>query len=136
MNDANNFFLLFYLLFLAVLNKQSQMHYRLIIILCFSFVTLTACNKVLPVTACVEVSSSSINAGDSITFTSCSENEWSYIWEISGPDSAVENDLGWSDRIFTHPFDTPGLYQVKLTTFSDFSFLGDSASDSTTFTVN
>ncbi len=99
-------------------------------------ISLTACKKEGPVTACIELSSSSINAGESITFTSCSENEWSYIWEIQGPVGAIENEKGWSDRLFTNQFDSTGTYWVKLTTFDDFSFLGNSAIDSVQFTVN
>ncbi len=106
------------------------------IILSFTILAFIACNKDKKVTACMELSVGAINAGESITFTSCSENEWSYIWRISGPDSAVENDKGWSDRVFTNQFETPGSYTVKLTTFNDFSFLGDSATTTSSFTVN
>ncbi len=95
-----------------------------------------ACTKDKQVTACIDLDKTTINAGDSITFTSCSENEWSYEWTIMGPDSAVENSLGWSDVYFVRKFDTPGSYEVKLVTYSDFSFLGASARDSATFTVN
>ena len=96
----------------------------------------SSCEKNKPVTACIELDKTSINVGDTITFTSCSENEWSYIWKISGPDSASENGLMWNDRVFKRSFNAPGSYKVKLTTFSDFSFLGNSASDSTSFNVN
>lgn len=95
-----------------------------------------ACEKDKPVTACIALDKVNITSGDAITFTSCSENEWSYIWEISGPDSAAENGLMWNDKTFTQKVDKPGSYKVKLTAFSDFSFLGDSASDSTSFNVN
>jgi len=99
-------------------------------------IVFISCDKNKPVTACIELDSQIISAGSSITFTSCSENEWSYLWEIEGPDSAAENSLGWSDKLFTRQFDTKGSYKVKLTTYSDFSFLGESASDSTSFTIN
>ncbi|MFD1553186.1 hypothetical protein DNU06_15100 [Putridiphycobacter roseus] len=95
-----------------------------------------ACNKDKTVTACIEMDKTTINTGESITFTSCSENEWSYAWTIIGPDSAVENTMGWNDIYFVQKFDTPGSYQVKLVTYSDFSFLGESAKDSASFTVN
>ncbi len=97
---------------------------------------ILSCNKDEPVKACIELDKSTISVGESINFTSCSENEWSYIWRITGPDSAVENNLQWNDRIFERQFDTPGSYSIKLTAFSDFSFLGDASSDSTSFTVN
>lgn len=95
-----------------------------------------SCDKNKPVTACIDLDQTTINAGDTITFTSCSENEWSYIWEISGPDSALENGLMWNDKVFKRAINAPGSYKVKLTTFSDFSFLGNSAADSTSFNVN
>ncbi|MFK8037847.1 MAG: hypothetical protein AB8B74_06125 [Crocinitomicaceae bacterium] len=95
-----------------------------------------SCGKTKPVTACIELDKVSISSGEDITFTSCSENEWSYIWEILGPDSAAENSLMWNDKVFTRTLETPGSYTVKLTTYSDFSFLGDAASESSSFTVN
>jgi hypothetical protein len=111
-----------------------KLTYR-VTLLCLLFVAV-ACQKDKVVTACIELDKTTVNAGDSITFTSCSENEWSYIWEITGPDSATENGLMWNDRVFTRAMSVPGSYQVKLTTFNDFSFLGDSATDSTSFIVN
>jgi len=111
------------------------MRYQISAVFAILLISFTSCNKNLQVTACIELSKSNITANDSITFTSCSENEWSYLWEISGPDSLIQT-LGWSDRVFTQQFTMTGAYKVKLTTFNDFSFLGDSASDSVTFNVN
>lgn len=104
-----------------------------LVLLCFMAIS---CKKEKPVTACIELDKVTITSGESITFTSCSENEWSYIWEISGPDSALVNSMVWNDRVFTQKITTIGSYKVKLTTYSNFSFLGNSASDSTSFNVN
>ena len=98
--------------------------------------TFSACNKNKSLTACFEMSSTSINVGESIDFTSCSENELSLDWRITGPDSAIENSKGWSDALFTNTFNTPGSYTVVLKTFSGFSLLGNMETDSSTFTVN
>ena len=95
-----------------------------------------SCGKTKPVTACIDLNKTTVNAGDTITFTSCSENEWSYMWKISGPDSATENGLMWNDKVFSRAMSVPGSYKVKLVTWSDFSFLGNSAADSTSFNVN
>ncbi len=107
------------------------------ILIAFTVVFLSfSCKKDKPVTACIELSSASISAGSSIDFTSCSENEWSYLWSIAGPATAAENDKGWSDRIFSNTFDTPGDYTVTLKAYSDFSFLGESKTTTTSFKVN
>ncbi|MFK8045437.1 MAG: PKD domain-containing protein [Crocinitomicaceae bacterium] len=100
------------------------------------FALVISCKKVKEPIPCIETDKSSVSAGDSITFTSCSENELSYIWEITGPDSSTENGLMWNDRVFTRAMSVPGTYKVKLIVFNNFSFLGDSASDSTTVVVN
>lgn len=110
-------------------------HSVLLILLAISTI-FTACKEDGPVTACFELSSNAINVGDSIDFKSCSENVFSMDWRMSGPDSAAENILGWSDAEFSHTFNTPGDYVVTLKTYSDFSWSGDLAIDSASFSVN
>jgi len=105
----------------------------------FTIGTITlffSCGKVEKPIPCIETDQTTVAAGESITFTSCSENDLSYIWKITGTDSSTENGLMWNDRVFTRAMSVPGTYKVKLTVFNDFSFLGDSAADSITVTVN
>ncbi len=78
----------------------------------------------------------SISVNESITFSSCSTNVLSYDWRIKGPDTAPENNKGWSDRVFTNTFSVPGSYTVTLTVYSDFSFQGESDQTSANFLVN
>ena len=100
------------------------------------FTLLTSCEKDTTLTACIELNSSTVNVGDTLIFTSCSKNEWSYHWFMVGPAGASENLTRWSDRVFKNSFQTPGTYEVTLSTYSDFSLLGDSASTTASFTVN
>ncbi len=78
----------------------------------------------------------SASVGQTITFTSCSENELSYWWEIKGPDTAPENSKAWSDRVFTNKFTVAGSYTVSLKVYSDFSFQGEMAEISAGFSIN
>jgi len=96
--------------------------------------TFSACKK--EITACIEMDNTSISEGQSITFTSCSTNELSYWWEIKGPDTAPENTKAWSDKIFTNKFSVAGSYTVTLKVYSDFSFQGNMAETSESFSVN
>ncbi len=96
--------------------------------------TFISCKK--EVQACIDMDNTSISVGQSITFTSCSENELSYWWEIKGPDTAPENSKAWSDRVFTNKFTVAGSYTVTLKVYSDFSFQGDMAETTATFSVN
>ncbi len=99
-----------------------------------SVLSLGSCKKEL--TSCIEMDSSSISSGQTINFTSCSENELSYDWRISGPVGAPENDKGWSDRVFSNTFTVPGSYTVTLNTYSKFSLLGENKTSSANFSVN
>ena len=96
--------------------------------------TLVSCKKKL--TACIEMESTTFSVGQEVTFTSCSENVISYDWRISGPSSAPENMKGWSDRIITNSFSVPGSYTITLSTFDDFSLMGNKETESKTFTIN
>ena len=95
---------------------------------------LSSCKK--NVTSCIELDKSSVSTGQSITFTSCSENELSYDWIVTGPDAAPENNLRWSDRVITIPFSVAGTYTITLNSHSKFSLLGDKATSTASFTVN
>ena len=75
-------------------------------------------------------------AGTEMTFTSCSEEALSFAWYFSGPAGAPENDMGWSEPIFHHAFSVPGTYTVELTAYERYSFVGDQAVTTATFTVN
>jgi hypothetical protein len=100
-----------------------------------SLLALSSCKK-KKVTSCIGLDKSSISSGQSIIFTSCSENELSYYWSIDGPDSAAENNMVWNDKQITVPFTTAGTYYITLDSYSEFSFLGDKATSSATFIVN
>lgn len=108
------------------------------IALFFGIVTLLALSscKKKEVTSCIELDNNAIATGQSITFTSCSENELSYYWTIEGPEDAPENTKVWNDRVITIPFTVTGAYTITLISYSKFSFLGDQATNSKTFTVN
>jgi len=95
---------------------------------------LFSCKK--DVTACIDLEGYSYNTGVPVTFTSCSKNELSYDWRMTGPDGAPENSKGWSDRIITNIFTVPGAYQITLNTYSKFSLLGENASVTLDFTIN
>ena len=95
---------------------------------------LFACNK--PPKACIEADATSVSVGTAVQFTSCSEKALSYTWFITGPVGATENDLGWSEETFSRAFSTPGTYEVKLTAYKRFSWIGDADSAFTTITVN
>ena len=99
-----------------------------------SILSLSSCKK--DVTSCIEMDSSSISNGQTITFTSCSENELSYDWRINGPDAAPENNKGWSDKIISVKFTVPGNYEITLKSYPKFSKLGNEATSTTKFTVN
>lgn len=96
--------------------------------------TFFSCKK--EIKACIEMDNTSISVGQSITFTSCSTNEISYWWEIKGPDTAPENTKAWSDKVFTNKFSVAGSYTVTLKAYSDFSFQGNMAETSESFSVN
>ncbi|MCG8576435.1 MAG: PKD domain-containing protein [Flavobacteriales bacterium] len=93
----------------------------------------TSCKKTPE--PCIETDQTAVGVGTEITFTSCSEKSLSYIWEISGPEGAPENEMGWSDIQFSHAFTVPGTYTVTLTAYEDFSFLGESASTEVTIVI-
>lgn len=107
---------------------------KLTFILSFACLSLVSCNK--PTTSCIELSQSSVSTGTELTFTACSEEALSYAWYFSGPVGAPENDMGWSEPIFHHAFSIPGTYTVELTSYERYSFIGDQAVTTTTFTVN
>ncbi len=96
--------------------------------------TLTGCKKA-PI-ACLELSQSQITVGETIEFSSCSENALSYEWFIVGPEGAPENDKGWSDPMFMNTFTVPGAYTVTLNAYSKFSFLGDVSTAKESFNVD
>lgn len=95
---------------------------------------LFSCKK--EVTACIDVEGYVYNAGSPVTFTSCSKNELSYDWRMSGPVDAPENSRGWSDPVIVNTFTIPGSYSITLNTYSNFSLLGENASVTLDFTVN
>jgi hypothetical protein len=95
---------------------------------------LYSCKK--EVTSCIDLDSYNFSSGIEVTFTSCSKNELSYDWRMSGPISAPENTKGWSDRIITNTFTIPGQYSITLNTYSDFSLSGKNASTTLDFIVN
>ena len=97
-------------------------------------VYLTACNR--PPEACIQTDMESAAVGTPVTFTSCSKRALSQDWFMTGPDSAAENSMGWSDASFTHTFTMPGTYEVRLNAYSKFSFMGDVRSTTQSFTVN
>ena len=99
-----------------------------------SITILSSCKK--KVTSCIEMDNSSISAGQSINFTSCSENALSLDWNITGPSTAPENSKGWSDKIITVPLTVAGSYTITLDSYSKFSFQGDKASSTASFNVN
>ena len=104
------------------------------IIIILSIPLFYSCKK--EVTACIDLDGYTYNVGTPVTFTSCSKNELSYDWRMTGPADAPENSRGWSDRVITNTFTVPGAYTITLTTYSNFSWLGESASTSLDFTVN
>lgn len=77
-----------------------------------------------------------MSVGTPVTFTSCSEKALSYTWFMNGPAGAPENDLGWSEEEFSRTFSVAGTYEVTLTAYEKFSWLGDADSTSTTIIVN
>lgn len=95
---------------------------------------LFSCKK--EVTACIDLDGYTYNTGIPVTFTSCSKNELSYDWRMTGPEGAPENTRGWSDPVITNTFTVPGAYKVTLNTYSKFSLLGESASVTLDFTIN
>ena len=99
-----------------------------------SISVLTSCKK--DVTSCIELNKNSVSTGQSIEFTSCSENELSYHWTVTGPETAPENTKAWSDRVITIPLTVSGSYTITLESYSRFSYLGDKATSTATFTVN
>lgn len=101
-------------------------------ILSISF--LFSCKK--QVTSCIDLEGYTFNTGTVVTFTSCSKNELSYDWRMTGPVGAPENLIGWSDKVITNNFTLPGAYTITLNTYSKFSLLGDNATTTLDFTVN
>lgn len=95
---------------------------------------LVACNK--PPKACINTDATNVSVGTPVTFTSCSEKALSYTWFMNGPAGAPENDLGWSEEEFSRTFSVAGTYEVTLTAYEKFSWLGDADSTSTTIIVN
>jgi len=110
--------------------KKTTLLLTLLTIIFLSF----SCKK--EVQSCIELSSNSILPGQSITFTSCSKNELSYDWRITGPEMAPENNLGWSDKEFTRTFTDKGNYTITLKAYSDFSLIGDVSTSTANFSVN
>lgn len=106
---------------------------KFILILTIGF-AIMGCDKATE--ACMEVSETSVSAGTPVNFKSCSENALSIEWFMSGPESAPENEMGWSDPEFTHTFSVPGTYTVTLNAYQDFSFKGDLSSVQETIIVN
>lgn len=86
--------------------------------------------------ACIEMSTTVAPVGQEVIFTSCSKKALSYEWYMTGPDGAIENDLGWADAEFSHAFSTTGTYTISLTAYRDFSWLGESAMTETTIIIN
>lgn len=82
------------------------------------------------------MSQASVNAGGEITFTSCSEEALSFAWYITGPTGAPENNIGWSEPTFTRAFSVSGSYQIELTAYQKYSFIGEQDIATATFTVN
>ena len=79
-----------------------------------SILYLCSCKK--DVTACIDLDGYTYNTGTPVTFTSCSKNELSYDWRMTGPENAPENSKGWSDRIIINTFSIPGAYSITLNT--------------------
>lgn len=101
----------------------------------FSLVLLVeSCKKTTE--ACIELSETSVAVGSEIKFTSCSKNALSYEWFIEGPETAPENEQGWSDPAFSNTFTVPGNYTITLNAYANFSFLGEKSVEEKTFTVN
>jgi len=104
------------------------------IFLLVSISFLFSCKKEL--TACIDLDGYTFKAGTPVTFTSCSKNELSYDWRMSGPVDAPENTKGWSDRVITNTFTVTGAYSITLNTYSKFSLLGEKSTVTLDFTVN
>ena len=84
----------------------------------------------------MELSQTTVPSGTPLEFVSCSEHVLSYEWLIEGPDTAPENEMGWSDPAFSRAFTVPGSYTVTLNAFTEFSFLGEKVTTEQTFVVN
>lgn len=74
-----------------------------------AIITLSSCVKE-PV-ACLQASKTSAETNEAISFTDCSENAHSYLWEFG--DGITSTDANPS-----HTYSSSGTYTVKLTTES------------------
>ena len=97
-------------------------------------ISFSACEK--PLTACIDIESTTVSTDQPVLFKSCSENAISLEWYMEGPDGAPENGRGWSDFEITNTFTVPGTYKITLNTYDDFSFLGEKQTAIETLTVN
>lgn len=86
--------------------------------------------------ACIDMSTEVANAGDIVTFYTCSEKALSYHWTFEGPVGAPENQLEYSELQFNHIFNTPGTYTIRLTAYRNYSWLGESNSTERIITIN
>lgn len=73
----------------------------------------------------MEISETNISVGTPVTFTSCSEHTLSQAWFTTGPTGAPENTESSSDLVFTQTFSVPGVYEVRLYAYREFSFTGE-----------
>ena len=96
--------------------------------------SLASCKKD-PI-ACFELDSNIANTTTPIRFTSCSENTLSYLWSFSGPVGAPENVMQFSEPIIERTFSVPGTYTVQLEAFTNYSWVGEMSTTTTTFTIN
>lgn len=73
----------------------------------------------------MEISETSVSVGTPITFTSCSSHTLSQAWFFTGPAGSPENTVSSSDLVFTQSFSEPGVYEVRLYAYREFSFTGE-----------
>lgn len=73
----------------------------------------------------MEISETNVAVGAPVTFTSCSTHTLSQAWFTTGPDGAPENNESSSDPVFTQTFSVPGVYEVRLYAYREFSFTGE-----------
>ena len=107
---------------------------RIILGLVFLLLTIASCSN--PPKACITLDQESIAVGTQVTFSSCSEKALSYVWTISGPVGATENNIQWAEESFTRAFAIPGDYVAELTVYKKYSWGGQSDVTTSYFTVN
>ena len=73
----------------------------------------------------MEISETNVAVGAPVTFTSCSKHTLSKAWFTTGPAGAPENNESSSDLEFTQTFSVPGVYEVRLYAYREFSFTGE-----------